>query len=307
MKKRILPFLGTAAALCFGFIGTFALSNGQAASAASAKTGTGLAQHVLNAYDEGWQYRSGCYGQFVGGVRASDCSGLIKSYLWWTGSGTDPNPSLSSVAGSSNSMLSAASVKGSINLSDSSSLPRIQGLILYSPGHVGVYVGDNMEVDNRCSGENMRKQEVIGGSYHWTKWFKLPQLRYPTTGFVTLNDSKYYYEDGQYVADTTKTIDGTVYTFDASGEASSSSESAGEIAESSDTASYGTLKLKSEGEEVLNLQKKLIADGFMNEAATGYYGKVTKAAVKAYQKSVGLESTGIADEKTQEYLFSGKT
>ena len=214
MKKR---FWGVALsfALCLTGLVTYSLHTVSPAAAAEAKTGVGLAEHVINAYDDGWKYKPGCYGQFAGGVRATDCSGLIKSYLWWTGDKTNPNPGLMSVAGSSTTMLSTATVKGKV--SGTGSIPRIQGLILYAPGHVGVYVGDNMEVDNRCTGENMRYENVIGNAYHWTNWFKLPQLKYPTNGFVTLDGNQYYYENGQYVVSTTKTIDGTVYTFDSHG------------------------------------------------------------------------------------------
>ncbi len=210
-------FWGFAAgfALCLVGLLTFSLHAAEFASAAEAKTGLGLAEHVLNAYDEGWKYRPGGYGQLVNGVRSTDCSGLVKSYLWWTGDNTDPRPGLLAVAGSSTSMLASAAVKG--NVSGQGSIPRIQGLILYAPGHVGVYVGDNMEVDNRCTGENMRYEKVIGNAYHWQKWFKLPQLKYPTTGLVTFHGDQYYYEKGQYVVGTTKTIDGTAYTFDSHG------------------------------------------------------------------------------------------
>ncbi|WP_411678081.1 hypothetical protein [Caproicibacter sp.] len=187
------------------------------ASAAEAKTGVGLSEHVLKAYQEGWEYQYGHYGQYIDGSRSTDCSGLVKSYLWWQGDDCDPDPGLISVAGSSTSMLASAKVKGSINLSDASTLPRIHGLILYSPGHVGVYVGGNKSVDNRCSGENMKYGKVIGGSYHWTKWFKLPQISYPENGFVTFEGDQYYYENGQYVVGTSRTIDGVTYTFDESG------------------------------------------------------------------------------------------
>lgn len=216
MKKGFL-FLS-----CFviAFVALAAVTIGAAplASAASEKTGAGLSEHVLNAYNDGWKYRAGCYGQFVNGNRSSDCSGLIKSYLWWTGEKTNPKPGLVSVAGSSGDMLSSAKEKGKINYSDESSLPRIHGLILYQPGHVGVYVGNNMAVDNRTTGVNIKYEKVFGrNSPKWKMWFKLPQVQYPTTGFVDFNGEKYYYEDGQYVINTTRTLDGKVYTFGSSG------------------------------------------------------------------------------------------
>jgi hypothetical protein len=195
------------------------------ASAVETKTGVGLSEHAMKAYREGWQYHYGRYGQYINGVRSTDCSGLIKSYLWWWGDAYDPVPNLIPVAGSSRTMLASATEKGTINLSDPSSLPRIHGLILYSPGHVGVYVGSNKAVDNRCSGVNIKYEDVIGGRYHWTQWFKLPQITYPETGFVTFDGKQFYYENGQYVVSTSRTIDGVTYTFDDSGVLISSSNS----------------------------------------------------------------------------------
>lgn len=223
MRERMYPMgwkrgmsLAIAFLVSFVFLGVFAFHSAPA-SAAEAKTGVGLSEHAVEAYQGSWQYRYGYYGQYVGGVRCSDCSGLIKSYLWWRGDNCNPQPGLVAVAGSSRSMLASAKTSGTINLSDSSTLPRIHGLILYSPGHVGVYIGDNQEMDNRCTGENMKCGKVIGGKYHWTQWFKLPQISYPENGFVTFEGRQYYYENGQYLVDTSRTIDGVVYTFDQTG------------------------------------------------------------------------------------------
>lgn len=215
MKKNRIWGFAAGFVLCMAGLLSLSFHAGNFAAAAEAKTGPGLAEHVINAYDEGWKYNYGSYGQFVGGMRATDCSGLIKSYLWWTGSNTNPNPGLKAVAGSSEAMLSSATVKGTV--SGTGSIPRIQGLILYAPGHVGVYVGDNMEVDNRCTGENMRYEKVIGNAYHWQYWLKLPQIKYPTDGFADCDGHTYYYQNGQYVVNTTKTIDGTTYKFDSHG------------------------------------------------------------------------------------------
>lgn len=217
MKEAKFFVLAAAFAVSFVAWGILAFHTAPVAQAAEAKTGVGLSEHALKAYHEGWEYRYGCYGQLIGGVHSTDCSGLVKSYLWWTGDNSNPRPGIVSVAGSSGSMLSSATVKGSINLSNASSLPKIQGLILYSPGHVGVYVGGNMEVDNRCTGENVKYESVIGGRYHWTQWFKLPQLSYQKTGFATVDGQRYYYENGQYLTSTTRTIDGVTYTFGKTG------------------------------------------------------------------------------------------
>lgn len=188
------------------------------AQAAEAKTGVGLSNHVMKAYTENWKYSYGSYGQLRNGARYTDCSGLIKSYLWWTGDTTNPNPSLLSVSGTGSGMMKQAKVKGTINYKDWSSLPRVHGLILHQPGHVGVYVGNNMAIDNRTTGEDMKYEKVFGRARNkWVSWFKLPQLSYPETGFATYNGQMYYYENGEYAIKTTRTVGDSIYTIDAAG------------------------------------------------------------------------------------------
>jgi N-acetylmuramoyl-L-alanine amidase len=48
----------------------------------------------------------------------------------------------------------------------------------------------------------------------------------------------------------------------------------------------------------MELQSKLIAEGFLKASATGYFGPATFAAVKAYQSSKGLPSTGFVGPMT---------
>lgn len=332
MKKRFF-FISAFIAVVVAFSAAF-ISMAPPVSAASAKTGVGLSEHVLNAYNEGWKYRSACYGQFVNGTRSSDCSGLIKSYFWWTGKTTDPRPGLVSVAGSSSGMLSSASSKGTIKYSDPSSLPRIHGLILYQPGHVGVYVGDNMAVDNRTTGTNMKYEKVFGRSTpKWTMWLKLPQISYPTTGFVTFNGNKYYYENGQYVINTTKTIAGTTYTFGSSGTITSSSGAAKPQTEVSTTSvvstattatktaavrkqaakatvvkttvvSYADLKVDSKSDDIKKLQQRLKDLGYYYESVNTYYDYCTADAVSAYQNAAGLKVTDGADSKTLTSIYA---
>ena len=304
MKKRF-AFLSALVAAAVSFT-VISAGVSPAANAAGAKTGVGLSEHVLKAYDQGWKYRSGGYGQIVGGVRGTDCSGLIKSYLWWTGSSSDPRPSLVSVAGSSGSMLDSAGSKGKIDYSDSSSLPRIHGLILYQPGHVGVYVGNNMAIDNRETGVNIKYEKVFGrATPKWTMWFKLPQITYPTNGFVTFDGDKYYYENGQYVVNTTKKISGVTYTFDASGVLSSSSgETVQAVAQSAGSGAYLTLQVDSKGGDVEKLQQRLKELGYYYEDVNNYYDFCVSDAVSAYQSAAGLKVTGIADPSTQARLYA---
>jgi peptidoglycan hydrolase-like protein with peptidoglycan-binding domain len=52
------------------------------------------------------------------------------------------------------------------------------------------------------------------------------------------------------------------------------------------------------GKEVAKLQKKLAYHGYFHAKATGYYGHITKHAVKAFQYDHGLYADGIVGPKT---------
>ena len=65
-----------------------------------------------------------------------------------------------------------------------------------------------------------------------------------------------------------------------------------------------SLKSGDKSEEVTKLQKRLYELAYFSAGATGYYGSVTEAAVKSFQKQNGLKETGTADESTLEKLYS---
>ena len=67
---------------------------------------------------------------------------------------------------------------------------------------------------------------------------------------------------------------------------------------------YVTLYAGARGDEVVNLQKRLIALGWASGSADGIYGKQTVNAVKAFQAAVGYEQTGTATIELQTLLFS---
>lgn len=283
------------------------------ASAAS-PTGVGLAEHALSAYYSGWRYRYGASGQSTNGVVYSDCSGLIYSYAGG--------------ARSSGAQISSASESGPY-----STLPRIHGLGLWQPGHVGVYVGGGMAVDCRDTSSNTVYEAA--GNHNWQKWYKVPGVAYPTTGWVTFNGQSYYYENGQYVVNCTKTIDGVSYTFNASGLVTSgnapsggtqapmttsatvqqsapqqSASTGGSTAQTQTQTqaaaqpTYQDLGLDSKGAAVTRLQTRLSELDYYYEGINDYYDQMVKDAVYNYQKAAGLEATGIADVETQKSLFS---
>ena len=244
-------------------------------------TGAGLAEWCLNAYNSGWSYVYG--GSKPGAV---DCSGLIYSYAGGHRTG--------------DAQLYNSSYTGNV----SNGVPRIHGLGLWQPGHVGVYVGDGMAVDARGSQYGVCYQSVY--TKGWTKYFKVPGVSYPTNGFVTVNGSKYYYENGQYVVNTTRTIDGVSYSFNSSGKCtstsgSSSSSSSNSTSTSSSSSSSSTttlldstLRVGSNGDKVVKLQERLQELGYYTGTVDGDFGTGTEEAFKLFQKTAGLYVDGLA-------------
>ena len=251
-------------------------------SASASGTGAGLAEYALNAYYSGWSYVWG--GAEPGAV---DCSGLIWSYC----------------GGNRISMLSDAIENGCDYGSVDSGIPRVHGLGLSRPGHVGVYIADNMEVDARGSDYGVCYDE-IGGWNSWDYWFKLAAVSYPENGWENFNGDYYSYEGGEYFVNTSRTIDGTTYYFDGSGRSSTSpsdasasySNSTGSSGSSSSSQSStpSVWKNGSSGDEVVKIQKRLAELGFYDGAIDGDFGSQTEKAYIAFQQAAGVLVDGIA-------------
>ena len=185
MKKLI------AASLSLSVLSTMMISASLTASAESS-TGVGLSAHAMKAYREGWSYVWG--GTSYGAV---DCSGLIYTY--------------NCVGGNRVDMLGSSYCSGYV----SNGVPNIHGLGLHSPGHVGVYIGSGMAVDARDEYSGVVYHNVYSKS--WVEWFKVAGVSYPTNGWVLFDGDSFYYENGEYITNTSRTIDGVTYYFDGAG------------------------------------------------------------------------------------------
>ena len=258
-------------------------------SSGASGTGIGLAEWALNAYYSKWSY---VYGGATPGT--VDCSGLIYSYAGGYRVGD------------------AQTFNSDWRYSLGSSIPNIHGLGLYKPGHVGVYVGNGMAVDARGSQYGVCYESVW--SHGWTQYFKVPGVSYPTTGWEKFDGNYYYYENGEYLADTSRTIDGVTYYFASSGissqtpsstssSADSSSSSSSSASSSSAGSDNGVLKNGSSGSMVEKLQTRLQELGYYNGAIDGEFGDNTETAFKLFQKAAGLYVDGIAGSDT-EYLYA---
>ena len=252
-------------------------------SSAASGTGVGLAEWALNAYYSNWSY---VYGGSTPG--AVDCSGLIYSYAGGYRVGD------------------AQTFNSDYRGSMSGGIPNIHGLGLYQPGHVGVYVGDGMAVDARGDDYGVCYESVW--SHGWTQYFKVPGVSYPDTGWVEFDGDYYYYEDGEYLADTTRTIDGETYVFASSGKSTSSPSSSGSSSSSSSSSSdddtkSSSLKKGSTGSEVEKMQQRLADLGYYTGVVDGDFGDSTEAAFKRFQETAGLYVDGIAGSDLA-YLYA---
>ena len=263
-------------------LATMAIGGSALLSVSAAGTGTGLAEHALNAYYSGWSY---VYG--AASVGAVDCSGLIYMY---------------SGSGSRCDMMGSSYETGST----ANGIPNIHGLGLYQPGHVGVYVGGGMAVDARSEYYGVCYQSAYTKS--WTNWFKVAGVSYPTDGWEYFNGNYYYYEDGEYLTNTSVTVDGITYYLDSTGASSSTPGDTSGVADSNTSSSTSTaskvMKVGSYGDNVTELQYRLTELGFYNGEITGYFGEQTEAAYIRFQKAAGVYVDGIAGESDLEILYS---
>ncbi|MGN0460436.1 MAG: peptidoglycan-binding protein [Ruminococcus sp.] len=275
--KRILTLI-----IVVAILSTTAIIGTTTASASG--SGAGLVNWAYRAYNENWQYVWG--GSSVGSV---DCSGLIYSYA---GGERVTEP-----------MLAASPESGSID-----TIPRVHGLGLYQYGHVGVYVGGGMGIDARDEASDVCLESISNKS--WTNWFKVAGVSYPTSGWQEVAGQYYYYEDGQYIVNTTRTIGGVTYSFGSDGASDQTPNDTNATADSN-SGTTKTVKVKKtawqigdSGAAVTKLQKRLKALGFYNDEITGYFGEVTEKAYKEFQKAAGVTVDGICGKTDRDILYS---
>lgn len=251
------------------------------AQAASGATGVGFAEHCMTAYYENWSYVYG--GSSYGAV---DCSGLFVTYKGVGGNRTD--------------LLGSSSEYGLV----SNGIPRIHGLGLKQPGHVGVYVGGGMAVDARDESSGICYQSV--SSKKWVYWFKVAGVSYPTTGWQTFQGNQYYYQNGEYVVNCTMNIDGVVYTFGSNGVA----HAGGDASQAVTTApSSGALSQSSSGNSQSSSGSATVSaqDTAADEAAQKAAEEKAKQEAEEAAKKAEEEAKKAKEEAEKTAASLGKT
>lgn len=115
-----------------------------------------------SSYNQGWEHQ---YGQ-----RVHDCVGLIKGYLWSDTPTSTPKYNGSQDV-SANGMLDKCKEKGVIG-----TIPDISGVLVFYPGHVGVYIGDGYVIEAR--GHNYGVVKTKLKDRPWKNWGKCPWITY---------------------------------------------------------------------------------------------------------------------------------
>jgi|CZCB01.1.fsa_nt_gi cell wall-associated NlpC family hydrolase len=113
------------------------------------------------------------------GKQVFDCSGLVKAYLW-----TDENGKIvynSAQDLSANGFYKNCPVSGTI-----STMPDLPGLLVFMPGHMGVYIGNGEVVEARGFSYGVVKTELL--KRPWKNWGVCPWIQYKGTGDIDVDN-----------------------------------------------------------------------------------------------------------------------
>ena len=165
----------------------------------ASKNAADLVVYVTNAWQSGWGYVWGTYGQVltpelfqykltqypegVGqyadfiranwvGKHTADCVGLIKGYGWLNADtmeieyGTNGMPDIGA-----NQMYYNARHSGTID-----TIPEVPGLAVWKLGHIGVYIGNGEVIEAMGTKYGVVKTQLQGRG--WTHWLEIPYISY---------------------------------------------------------------------------------------------------------------------------------
>ncbi len=168
---------------------------------AQTKNSTDLVIWARQAYENGWGYvygtygnilteellqdRASMFGEHVTGFedfirenwmrrRTADCVGLIKGYGWYNPDNGEIAVGTNGMADvTANGMFDAATVKGTID-----TIPETPGLAVWQDGHIGIYIGNGEVIEAMGTEHGVVKTTLPSG---WTHWLEIPYISYATT------------------------------------------------------------------------------------------------------------------------------
>ena len=168
-------------------------------TAPTTKNAEDLVAYVTHAWESGWGYVWGTFGQtlteslmeskirqypdgvgsyadvirskWLGG-RTADCVGLIKGYGWYDSKSGEIKVGSNGMADvGANGMFAAAEVKGTID-----TIPEVPGLAVWSDGHIGIYIGNGEVIEAMNTLRGVTRTKLAGRE--WTHWLQIPYISY---------------------------------------------------------------------------------------------------------------------------------
>lgn len=198
-----------------------------------------------------------------------DCVGLIKGFFWTNGGvgvvesiGNNKTFSRNYASNgmpdkSANGLLSMCKKNGAKN-GTIDSIPDVGGILVFSEGHVGVYIGAGMVVEARGFAYGVVLTKLK--ERNWTSWSYLPSHILDYEGKDGAENVTKTYKLGERLLKFTKPM--------------------------------------MNGSDVTELQRQLILKGFSTIKIDGFYGADTESAVRSFQRAANIKVDGIVGKET---------
>ncbi len=104
------------------------------------------------------------------GKRVHDCVGLVKGYLW--SSSSDSEPVYEAFQDVSADGMKAVCIDGG----NMASMPEQKGILVFQPGHMGIYIGSGYVIEAKSFSYGVVKTKLKNGG--WTAWGRCPWIEY---------------------------------------------------------------------------------------------------------------------------------
>lgn len=234
------------------------------------------------------------------GKRVHDCSGLIKGYMM-SESATGKPVYNKTYDLSANGTLRACKESGKI-----STIPELQGVLVFYDGHVGVYIGNGEVIEARGHMYGVVKTKL--SARPWQKWGKYPFISYgeekaeSVSGKIdTVKEVQLWLNDSY---NSGLEIDGKYGKLTKAALVKALQKNLGVKidgkygSKTNAAVKKNNLKKGCKGELVRVLQGLLVCNGYTDAYVDGSFGGGTEKAVKAYQATKRLKVDGIAGSGT---------